>query len=310
LAVISVSGGLSLLLGLLFVVRGAAQEPLTVRLWDGPAPGARGEAADDVPTLIISLAAASDRRDAADTAPDPRTAVLVCPGGGYGGLAMGHEGTEIARWWNDHGISAAILNYRHRGRGYGHPAPLQDAQRAIRTLRARADEWKLDPKRIGVMGFSAGGHLASTLGTHFDDGQSDHEDPVERFGCRPDFMILCYPVIAFGEAHTHRGSQVNLIGEDADAETVRSLSTEKQVTENCPPAFLFHTNEDRGVPAENSVAFYLALRRAGVPAELHIYQQGPHGVGLAARFPATSTWPERCLQWLRTNKFLSAAAVP
>jgi acetyl esterase/lipase len=154
------------------------------------------------------------------------------------------------------------------------------------------------------MGFSAGGHLASTLGTHFDAGDPDHADPVERLSCRPDFMILCYPVIAFGEPHTHRGSQINLLGEDAGEELVRSLSTEKQVTSRCPPAFLFHTDEDQGVRAENSVAFYLALRRAGVPAELHVFQRGPHGVGLATGIESTGAWPDLCLKWMQASGFL------
>jgi acetyl esterase/lipase len=287
-----------------------AEEPFTVRLWEGPAPGARGDMPDDVPTMSVHLARYPSAQSGA-AAPDAAcTAILVCPGGGYGGLAMGHEGTEIARWWNDHGISAAILNYRHRGKGYGHPAPLQDAQRALRTLRARAAEWKIDPQRIGVMGFSAGGHLASTLGTRFDDGNSEHADPVERTSCRPDFMILCYPVIAFGQPYTHVGSQHNLIGRDATDEQVRELSSERQVTAKCPPTFLFHTDEDQGVPAENSIALYLALRQAGVPAELHVYQRGPHGVGLAAQRPATASWPERCLDWLRINDLIPATPAP
>jgi acetyl esterase/lipase len=166
-------------------------------------------------------------------------------------------------------------------------------------VRARADEWKIDPKRIGVMGFSAGGHLASTAATHFDPGKPDAEDPIERVSCRPDFAILCYAVIAFDEPYTHRGSQRNLLGEDPDPELVRSLSNEKQVTPETPPTFLFHTDEDTGVPAENSVQFYLALRRAKVPAEMHIYRQGRHGLGLAPDTPGTSNWPKECEDWMR-----------
>lgn len=231
---------------------------------------------------------------------------MVCPGGGYGFLAVGHEGKDIAEWFNGMGVAAMILEYRHRNRGYGHPAPLQDAQRAIRTVRARADELKIDPQKIGIMGFSAGGHLASTAGTHFDKGNPDAKDPVERVSCRPDFMILCYPVIALGEAFTHRGSQHNLIGKDADPELVRSLSNEKQVTAETPPTFLFHTDEDRGVPAENSVFFYLALRRAKVPAELHVFRPGGHGLGLAPKTPGTSIWPKCCEAWLRGQGLLGA----
>jgi acetyl esterase/lipase len=233
--------------------------------------------------------------------------VIVCPGGGYGGLAMGHEGTDIADWLNSHGIAAFILKYRHRGTGYGHPAPLQDAQRAVRTVRARAEEFKLDPAHIGIMGFSAGGHLASTVGTHFDKGNEQADDPIERASCRPDFMILCYPVISLTTAYTHQGSKNNLLGKDPDPKLVESLSNENQVTAETPPTFLFHTNEDTGVPPENSVLFYMALRRAKVPAELHIYEKGPHGVGLAAKIPGVNSWPDRCIDWLSGRGLLTGA---
>jgi acetyl esterase/lipase len=275
---------------------GFAAEPEVELLWPRGAPGAKGAKPEDKPTLTIHL---PDRRQANGTA------VVICPGGGYGFLAVGHEGRDIARWLNELGVAGFILQYRHRARGYGHPAPLQDAQRAIRTVRARAADWKIDPARIGIMGFSAGGHLASTAGTHFDKGDPDAEDPIARVSCRPDFMILCYPVIAFGEPYTHRGSQHNLIGKDAGPELVRSLSNEKQVTAETPPTFLFHTDEDTGVPAENSIFFYLALRRAKVPAELHVYRKGRHGLGLAPDTPGTSTWPTCCEEWLRGQGWLS-----
>ena len=272
-----------------------AAGPETILLWPDGAPGAKGDRPEDKPTLTIYL-------------PEEKkgncSAVVICPGGGYGALAVDHEGHQIAQWFNSLGVAGFIVDYRHRRKGYGHPAPLQDAQRAIRTVRARAGEWKIDPEKIGVMGFSAGGHLASTTGTHFDKGDPDSADPIQRASCRPDFMILCYPVIAFDEPYTHRGSQKNLLGEDADAELVRSLSNEKQVTAETPPTFLFHTDEDKGVPSENSVFFYLALRRAGVAAEMHIYQKGPHGVGLctgighAKKIPGTDTWPKTCEAWL------------
>jgi acetyl esterase/lipase len=182
--------------------------------------------------------------------------------------------------------------------------PMMDGQRAIRTVRARAEEWNVDPARIGVMGFSAGGHLASTLGTHFDNGNPDADDPIERASSRPDFMILCYAVITMELPYTHRGSRQNLLGGDPDEALVRSLSNELQVTRDTPPTFLFHTDADTGVPAENSVQFYLALRRAGVPAELHIYRTGGHGVGLAEDIPGTKTWPDRCRDWLRGQGLL------
>lgn len=288
--------------GVLFlVVMGVAPltwsaEPTTELLWPAGAPGAKGNGPADKPTLTIYL-------------PEPAkatgTAVVICPGGGYGFVAIDHEGHQIARWFNSLGVAGFILDYRHRNKGYGHPAPLQDAQRAVRTVRARADQWKIDPSRIGIMGFSAGGHLASTAGTHFDKGNPDAADPIERASCRPDFMILCYPVIAFGEPYTHRGSQQNLLGKDADPKLVESLSNEKQVTSETPPTFLFHTDEDTGVPPENSIQFYLALRRAKVPAELHVFQVGRHGLGLAAETPGTCLWPACCEAWLRNRKLLN-----
>jgi acetyl esterase/lipase len=273
----------------------AAGPPKTELLWPGGAPGAKGDRPEDKPTLTICL-------------PDPSksngAAVIVCPGGGYQGLAVDHEGRQVAAWLNSLGVAAFILEYRHHGRGYQHPAPLDDAQRAIRTVRARAAEWKVDPRRIGILGFSAGGHLASTAGTHFDRGNPAAEDPIARASCRPDFMILCYAVIAFGEPYSHGGSQANLLGKDAPPELVRSLSNEKQVTKDTPPTFLFQTDEDKAVPAENSVYFYLALRKAGVPAELHIFRPGQHGLGLAKNTPGTSEWPKCCEGWLKSQGFL------
>ncbi len=261
-------------------------------LWPDGAPGAgENDPVQDRPAITICF-------------PDPDvmngTAVVICPGGGYRGLAMGHEGHEIAEWLNSMGVTGIILEYRTSRGGCLHPAPLQDAQRAIRTVRARARELKLDPNRIGIMGFSAGGHLASTVGTHFDAGSPDAKDPIERFGCRPDFMILCYPVISFSEPYTRKkGSPRNLLGDNPSEELLFSLSNEKQVTKETPPAFLFHTDEDGGVLPENSVAFYLALREANVPAELHIYRKGRHGLGLAQEVPGTAGWPNVCKQWLQ-----------
>ncbi len=264
-------------------------------LWPQGAPGAKGNAPADKPTLIVYL-------------PPPEKAngcaVVICPGGGYGFLAMDHEGHQIAEWLNSFGVAGFILDYRHRNKGYGHPAPLEDAQRAIRTVRARAAEWSVDPNRIGIMGFSAGGHLASSAGVHFDNGQPDAADPIQRVSCRPDFLILCYPVIAFGEPFTHRGSQQNLLGKDPDPALVVKMSSEKQVTKQTPPTFLFHTDEDKGVPPENSIAFYRALHAAGVPAEMHLYERGPHGVGLAAKIPGTCNWPKQCEAWLRGRGLL------
>ena len=272
----------------------AATEPKIDLLWPAGAPGALGSEDADKPSIAIYLPA----KDKATG-----TGIVVCPGGGYGGLAMMHEGKDIAAWLNSLGVAAYVLKYR-LGPKYHHPVQMGDVQRALRTVRSRATEFGLDSKKIGVLGFSAGGHLASTAATHFDAGQSDAVDPIDRVSCRPDFAVLCYPVIAFGEPFTHRGSMKNLLGDNPDPKLVELLSNEKQVTRDTPPTFLFHTNEDTGVPPENSIMFYLALRKAGVPAELHIYEKGKHGVGLAPTDPVLSTWPARCADWLRGRGML------
>lgn len=284
-------------LSLLFAAASFAAEPKTELLWPQGAPGANGTADKDKPTLIVYL-------------PEKPSGVgiVICPGGGYGGLAMDHEGHQIGRWLNEHGMAGFICDYRHRGKGYGHPAPLQDAQRAIRTVRSRAKEFGVDPSKIGILGFSAGGHLTSTAVTHFDTGDSAAEDPVMRASSRPDFGILCYPVIAFDQPFTHRGSQRNLLGEGAAAELVASLSNDKQVTEQTPPCFLWHTFEDKGVPPENSIVFYHALVGHKIPSELHIYEKGRHGLGLAKDTPGTSDWPAACLAWLKNRGILPKSA--
>ncbi|MEX0677618.1 MAG: alpha/beta hydrolase [Pirellulales bacterium] len=273
----------------------ARAESTTELLWLAGAPGAKGDADDDKPTLTVSLPPADMANGAA---------VVICPGGGYGGLAMSYEGIDIAKWLNDHGIAAFVLKYRHRGSGYGQPAPLDDAQRAIRTVRARAAEFKVDPARIGILGFSAGGHLASAAGTHFDAGQPDAAGPIERASSRPDFLILCYPVISFTAPVTHQGSKKNLLGENPDPQLVEKYSNELQVTRETPPTFLWHTDADTGVPPENSVLFYLALRKAKVPAELHVYEKGRHGLGLAREVPAVKTWPDLAIDWMRGRGLL------
>jgi acetyl esterase/lipase len=278
----------------LALITALPEEPKVELLWPKGAPGAVGSEGADKPSLTIYLAPADKANG---------SAVVVCPGGGYGGLASDHEGRQPAQWLNSQGIAAFVLKYRHAPR-YRHPAPLQDAQRAIRTVRARAKEWNINPNRIGIWGFSAGGHLTSTAGTHFDAGKPDADDPIDRVSCRPDFMILCYPVITLHPPHAHVGSRNNLLGKDADAKLVEELSNEKQVTKQTPPTFLFHTDGDRVVVPENSILFYLALRKAGVPAELHIYEKGNHGVGLAPKDPVLSSWPERLAAWLKTRGLL------
>ncbi len=288
-----------LLVVLTLSARMRAAEYETISLWPNGAPDAVGMAEKDVPTLTISL----PPKDKANGA-----AVIVCPGGGYGGLAFDYEGIDVGKWLNEHGIAGFVLKYRHRGTGYGHPTPLGDAQRAIRRVRASAEKYRVDPKRIGILGFSAGGHLASTAATHFDAGDSQAKDPIDRVSSRPDFAILCYPVITFTDEHTHRGSRRNLLGENADPKLVEHYSNERQVTAETPPTFLWHTDGDAGVVPENSVLFYLALRKAKVPAELHIYEQGRHGLGLAAGSPGAESWPDQCVVWMRGRGLLEKSA--
>ena len=274
-------------------------KPSVILLWPNGAPGAAGNEEKDKPTLTVFPPPAGKANG---------VAVVVCPGGGYGALAVDHEGKQVAEWLNSLGVTAFMLKYRLAPR-YHHPAPLQDAQRAIRTVRARAKEWNIDPKRIGIWGFSAGGHLASTVATHFDNGHPA-EDPIEEASCRPDFAILAYPVITMEKPYTHMGSRQNLLGQNPDPALVENLSNDKQVTSETPPTFLFHTDADSGVLPENSVLFYLALRKAKVPAELHIYEKGPHGVGLAPADPVLSTWKDRLAAWMRQRNLLTNESRP
>jgi acetyl esterase/lipase len=227
-----------------------------------------------------------------------RSGVVVCPGGGYARLAMDHEGRQVAEWLNSLGVAAFVLKYRV-GPAHRHPIPLQDAQEALRVVRRRAAEIGVAPDRVGIWGFSAGGHLAATAATHFTEPAT-----------RPDFLILGYPVITMQAPYLHRGSRDNLLGPDPPVTLAESLSLDKAVSARTPPSFLFHTNEDTGVPAENSVMFYLALRKAGVPAELHIYERGRHGVGLAAQDPVLSTWAARLADWLRLRGLVPPSQKP
>ncbi len=271
------------------LVNGAPETPLA--LWPGGAPGAVGNEPRDIPTLTPYLPAKEKATGAA---------IIVCPGGGYQHLAD-HEGRPVAEWLNSIGITAFVLKYR-LGPRYQHPAPLQDAARAIRTVRSRAAEWNVDPGRIGILGFSAGGHLASTAGTHFDSGKRDAADPIERVSSRPNLMILIYPVITMKQ-QTHAGSKNNLLGPNPPPDLVALLSNEEQVTKETPPAFLVHTTTDTAVPVENSLMFVMALRKAGVPFEFHLYERGPHGFGLGNKDPILATWPGRCADWLRVHGF-------
>jgi acetyl esterase/lipase len=268
-------------------IRADVRDPMP--LWPGGAPGALGSDAKDIPTLTPYLPDASLTTGAA---------IVICPGGGYGGLAQ-HEGHDYAVWLNQNGVAGFVLKYRLGSAGYRHPRMLEDVSRAVRMVRANSQTWKIDSHRIGVMGSSAGGHLASTLLTHFDNGRADAADPIDRASSRPDLGILCYAVISLGH-FTHQGSKNNLLGKEPSEDLVKLLSNELQVTTNTPPTFLWHTLEDTAVPVENSLQFAAALRKANVPFDLHVYQKGRHGIGLANGH----AWTKDCLFWLGEQGFL------
>lgn len=272
-------------------------EPTVIPLWKNGAPGMPATKPQDEPVLYLTR----------PTASPTKTAVIILPGGGYGHLAISYEGHDVADWFNSLGVTAFVLKYRMHATGHMHPIPMMDGQRAIRTVRARAAEWNIDPSQIGVLGFSAGGHLASTLATHFDKGNPDSSDTIERVSSRPDFLILCYPVISLEARTSHFGSKDNLLGKSPDPKLVHNLSNETQVTSQTPPTFIFQTSEDTSVPAENSVSFYLALHAAKVPVEMHIFQNGKHGLGLAKTVPGTSEWPKLCEQWMKVRGLLNPA---
>lgn len=276
----------------LTLASGSAAQPAIV-LWPEGAPGAVGREPQDIPTLTPYLAPKENATGAA---------VIICPGGGYDHLSD-REGAPVAEWLNSIGIAAFVLKYRVAPR-YHHPAPLQDAARAIRTVRARAAEWRLDPERIGILGFSAGGHLASTAGTHFEAGKPNASDPIERVTSRPNLVMLIYAVISMRE-QSHPRSKLNLLGPDPQPDLVALLSNEEHVVKETPPTFLVHGVGDSKVPVENSLLFVAALRKAGVPFELHLYEHGEHGFALGGKDPALSTWPEHCAKWLRLHKFIA-----
>ena len=271
------------------------EEPRKIYLWEGTAPGALGSDEADKPSLTYYAPWGENVSG---------TAVIVAPGGSYRFLASNHEGRQVANWFNALGIAAFVLTYR-LGPRYHHPVELGDAQRAIRMVRSRAQEFGVLPKRIGIMGFSAGGHLASTAATHFDDGNAAAPDPIDRASSRPDFAILAYAVISMKPPYAHEGSVHSLLGENPDPQLREALSNELHVTAQTPPTFLFATNEDTVVPPENSVQFYLALRKAGVPAELHVFEKGPHGVGLDVADPAAGEWSKLLANWMRVRGLLT-----
>lgn len=281
---------------LVFASFAIAQPPAnltTLPLYPGKAPFAVGDTATDKPTLTHYPVAAGKANG---------TAAVVCPGGGYAGLAIDHEGKQVAEFLNSLGIHAFVLKYRVANKERPGPlqtAPLLDAQRAIRMVRSKAAGLGIDPKKIGIIGFSAGGHLASTAGTHFDDGLLKDGDAIDKQSCRPDFMVLGYPVITMKADATHAGSRRNLLGNEPDAKLVELFSNEKQVTEKTPPTFIFHTSEDVVVLPENAVRMFTALKAAKVPVEFHMYEKGRHGVGINPKTgTATDTWRLRLADWL------------
>lgn len=283
----------STLVPLVFVAMTPCLFAESLPLWPDSAPGALGSEDKDIPTLTAYLPAEGTSTGAS---------FLVLPGGGYGKLA-GHEGEGYARWLASQGIAAYVLKYRLGSAGYRHPVMLQDAARALRMVRASARRDGRDPARIGLIGSSAGGHLASTLLVYHDAGQPDAADPIERESSRPDLGVLCYPVITSGP-HAHRGSFNNLLGENPSAELLQELSTELHVTKDTPPTFLWHTVGDQAVPAENSLLFASALAKADVPFELHIYEKGGHGMGLPGPGKPAPPWDAELSRWLKARGFL------
>jgi len=276
-----------------------------VPLWEGKAPHAVGDSPLDKPSVSVHRAPEGKANGAA---------VVICPGGGYGFLADDHEGRQVAAYFNDLGVTAFVLKYRIVGKdrpGTLHPAPLEDAQRAIRFVRFHAKDYGIDPQRVGIMGFSAGGHLASSAATHFKTGPSAIGGGIDGESDRPDFAILAYPVISMKNGVTHGGSRKNLLGDKPDDKLVDLMSNELQVTKETPPTFIFQTSADTAVIPENAIRFYVALKKAGVPAELHIYEKGRHGVGLG-RDPkwtgggkSVATWPDRLTDWLNNRGLLT-----
>lgn len=265
----------------------SASRPERIALWNNHAPIGEGKFTNEETWITLHRPAKPNG-----------TAVVICPGGGYGGLVTGGEGHGIAKWLNDHGITGVVLEYRlPKGRSH---VPLLDAQRALRLVRANAAKWNLKRNRIGIMGFSAGGHLASTAGTHFDGGDSNAKDPLDRVSCRPDFMILVYPVITMGEG-THGGSRKQLLGKDPSPTLIKLFSNETQVSKNTPPAFLAHAIDDRPVPPKHSRVFHAALKAKQVPSEYLELPNGGHGLN-GYKGPSWDAWQSGSLRWLADLK--------
>jgi acetyl esterase/lipase len=290
----------------IFIINGFSQ-PVTIKLWPEGIPGSKAD-----PSYIEKITTTEGRitwcekvvtPDLTVFLPAPEkangAAVLICPGGGYGVLAFDHEGNAIAKWLNDNGIAGIILKYRlpsdqiMTDKSIG---PLQDAQEAMRVIRRNAAEWRINPGRIGVIGFSAGGHLASTLSTHYAEKVYEAKDNTS---ARPDFSLLIYPVVSFDTAITHMGTRNNLIGLKPDEKQVKRFSNELQITPDTPPAFLVHSADDDAVPVMNSIGYFRGLQKNKIPVELHIFQKGGHGYGLSPNGGTESSWPDLCIKWMK-----------
>lgn len=302
----------TLILLLIFAFTSATAQDMTVKLWPEKIPGAKKSATYHEETIMNDrslprVAKVTDPELLVYLAPREKAtgaAVVICPGGGYGILAIDHEGYDIAKWLNEMGVSGIILKYRlpsdeiMEDKSVG---PLQDVQEAIRTVRRRAGEWNLNPHKIGVMGFSAGGHLAGTASTMYAEQVYTSKDDVS---ARPDFSLLIYGVLSMQPGVTHEGSKRNLLGNNVAQDKADRFSNELRIDANTPPAFLVHSADDDAVPVENSIRYYQALKKAGVTGELHIYESGGHGYGLAPNGDTESMWPEACRAWMKKRGFV------
>jgi len=284
----------------------------TISLWNGKVPGSKevvnyNETTDSNDNWTKTRGVTNPRVDfyPAPSETNTGTAVIICPGGGYWGIAIDHEGKQIAEWFNSYGVSAFVLKYRLPDEAIMNDksiGPLQDAQEAIRLVRRNAKGWNINPEKIGIMGFSAGGHLASTASTHFNEKVYE---PIDQTSARPNFSILIYPVISMDSAITHAGSRLFLLGEHPSEALVKRFSNELQVTDQTPPAFMVHSLNDEVVPAQNSILYALAMKQHRVACELHLFEHGGHGYGLGRSDDTESSWPDICKRWLKSNDLLT-----
>ena len=287
-----------------------AQTPEVMKLWPGQAPYSNGKATPEKESRqgsISNIGEASLIIYRPEQGKANGSTVIICPGGGYTNESTIKEGHDVAKWFASFGVTGIVLKYRLPGADgitEKDKAPLSDAQRAIRYVRSKAAEWGLKPNQIGIMGFSAGGNLAVNAGTHFDAGNAQSTDAVEQLSCRPDFMVLIYPVVSMAFDLTHMGSRLNLLGAHPDTTKVIYYSGEQNVTAETPPTFLVHASDDKTVKVENTINFFLAIHKFGTPVEMHIYEKGGHGFGLNQATGTALSWPDRCKGWMEQRKLL------